>query len=224
MNPGGGSGWDEPPLDIQIPDDARELDRDVLAYHRELRAKRRRDWLRRLAGPLAGRGPSCRCWPASWPCAWWQARCCRWPRSARRRCPPSRRPGRRRRPRRPSRAAAVKRRGQVVGGQPRRDRRVRGRGQRVRGQRVRGQRVRHQRVRHQRVRDQPRSDQPVRDQRGRDQQGEPLGEPASLLDPAEPGRPLGWLGLTWSPASTRRGMTATIFFRPTGVDSRRPLR
>ena len=38
MNPGGGAGWDEPPLDIQIPDDARELDRDVLAYHRELRA------------------------------------------------------------------------------------------------------------------------------------------------------------------------------------------
>ena len=52
MNPGGGSGWDEPPLDIQIPDDARELDRDVLAYHRELRAQRRRHRLRRLAGPL----------------------------------------------------------------------------------------------------------------------------------------------------------------------------
>src|SRR5271165_4157126 len=56
VNPGGGSGWDEPPLDIQIPDDARELDRDVLAYHRELRAKRRRNRLRRLAGPFAGRG------------------------------------------------------------------------------------------------------------------------------------------------------------------------
>ena len=53
MNPGGGSGWDEPPLDIQIPDDARELDRDVLAYHRELRARRRRNRLRRLAGPFA---------------------------------------------------------------------------------------------------------------------------------------------------------------------------
>jgi hypothetical protein len=52
VNPGGGSGWDEPPLDIQIPDDARELDRDVLAYHRELRAQRRRHRLRRLAGPL----------------------------------------------------------------------------------------------------------------------------------------------------------------------------
>ena len=56
MNPGGGAGWDESPLDIQIPDDARELDRDVLAYHREQRAKRRRSRLRRLAGPLAGHG------------------------------------------------------------------------------------------------------------------------------------------------------------------------
>lgn len=56
MNPGGGSGWDEPPLDIQIPDDARELDRDVLAYHREQRARRRRKRLRRLAGPFSGQG------------------------------------------------------------------------------------------------------------------------------------------------------------------------
>jgi hypothetical protein len=53
VNPGGGSGWDEPPLDIQIPDDARELERDVLAYRRELRAMRRRNRLRRLAGPFA---------------------------------------------------------------------------------------------------------------------------------------------------------------------------
>jgi cytoskeletal protein RodZ len=53
VNPGGGSGWDEPPLDIQIPDDARELQRDVLAYHREMRAERRRKRLRRLAGPFA---------------------------------------------------------------------------------------------------------------------------------------------------------------------------
>ena len=52
MNPGGGSGWDEPPLDIQVPDDARELERDVLAYHRELRAKRRRKRLRRLTAPF----------------------------------------------------------------------------------------------------------------------------------------------------------------------------
>jgi hypothetical protein len=56
VNPGGGSGWDEPPLDIQVPDDARELDRDVLAYRRELRAKRRRNRLRRLAGPFASHG------------------------------------------------------------------------------------------------------------------------------------------------------------------------
>ena len=56
MNPGGGSGWDEPPLDIQVPDDARELDRDVLAYRRELRARRRRTRLRRVTGPLRGPG------------------------------------------------------------------------------------------------------------------------------------------------------------------------
>jgi hypothetical protein len=56
VSPDGGAGWDEPPLDIQIPDDARELERDVLAYHRELRAKRRRRRLRRLASPFAGQG------------------------------------------------------------------------------------------------------------------------------------------------------------------------
>jgi hypothetical protein len=56
VNPGGESGWDEPPLDIQIPDDARELDRDVLAYRRELRAMRRRSRMRKLAGPFAGQG------------------------------------------------------------------------------------------------------------------------------------------------------------------------
>jgi hypothetical protein len=56
VNPGDGSGWDEPPLDIQIPDDARELERDVLAYHRELRARRRRHRLRRLTRPLRGPG------------------------------------------------------------------------------------------------------------------------------------------------------------------------
>jgi cytoskeletal protein RodZ len=56
VNPGGGAGWDESPLDIQIPDDARELDRDVLAYHRELRARRRRNRLRRLASPFARQG------------------------------------------------------------------------------------------------------------------------------------------------------------------------
>jgi hypothetical protein len=39
-----------PPVDIEIPDDARELERDVQAYHRELRAQRRH----RLAGRLGG--------------------------------------------------------------------------------------------------------------------------------------------------------------------------
>jgi hypothetical protein len=56
VNPGGGSGRDEPPLDVQIPDDARELDREVLAYHREQRAARRRSRLRKLTAPLGGRG------------------------------------------------------------------------------------------------------------------------------------------------------------------------
>jgi hypothetical protein len=56
VSPGSGPGWDESPLDIQIPDDARELERDVLAYHRELRARRRRSRLRRLTSPFAGQG------------------------------------------------------------------------------------------------------------------------------------------------------------------------
>jgi hypothetical protein len=41
-----------PPVNVVIPDDARELDRDVLAYHRELRAKRRRQRFIRLARPF----------------------------------------------------------------------------------------------------------------------------------------------------------------------------
>ena len=41
-----------PPVNIVIPDDARELDRDVLAYHRELRARRRRQRLLRLLRPF----------------------------------------------------------------------------------------------------------------------------------------------------------------------------
>jgi hypothetical protein len=45
-----------PPVDIEIPDDARELDRDVQAYHRELRAQRRRMRARRLHGPLTRDG------------------------------------------------------------------------------------------------------------------------------------------------------------------------
>jgi hypothetical protein len=45
-----------PPVDIEIPDDARELDRDVQAYHRELRAHRRRMRIGRLHGPLTRDG------------------------------------------------------------------------------------------------------------------------------------------------------------------------
>jgi hypothetical protein len=55
----GGSPGDEnglPPVDIQVPDDARELDRDVHAYHRELRAERRRRRWQRLAAPFTRHG------------------------------------------------------------------------------------------------------------------------------------------------------------------------
>jgi hypothetical protein len=45
-----------PPVDIEIPDDARELDRDVQAYHRELRAQRRRMRIGRLHAPLTRDG------------------------------------------------------------------------------------------------------------------------------------------------------------------------
>jgi hypothetical protein len=45
-----------PPVNIEIPDDARELARDVLAYHREQRAMRRRARLLRILGPLARLG------------------------------------------------------------------------------------------------------------------------------------------------------------------------
>src|SRR6202000_3005825 len=41
-----------PPVNVVIPDDARALDRDVLAYRREQRAKRRRQRLTRLLRPL----------------------------------------------------------------------------------------------------------------------------------------------------------------------------
>ncbi len=44
-----------PPVNIVIPDDARELDRDVLAYHRELRARRRRQRLMRVFRPFGRR-------------------------------------------------------------------------------------------------------------------------------------------------------------------------
>ena len=59
MNTGGDPGRDDyglPPVDIKVPDDARELDRDVLAYHRELRSLRRRMLARRLCGPLTRDG------------------------------------------------------------------------------------------------------------------------------------------------------------------------
>jgi hypothetical protein len=45
-----------PPVDVVIPDDARELDRDVQAYQRELRALRRQQRASRLRGPLTRDG------------------------------------------------------------------------------------------------------------------------------------------------------------------------
>jgi hypothetical protein len=59
VNFGGDPGRDDyglPPVDIEIPDDARELDRDVHAYYRELRARRRRMLVRRLYAPLSRDG------------------------------------------------------------------------------------------------------------------------------------------------------------------------
>ena len=59
MDVGGDPGRDDyglPPIDVVIPDDARELDRDVQAYQRELRARRRRQRARRLRGPLTRDG------------------------------------------------------------------------------------------------------------------------------------------------------------------------
>ncbi len=59
MDVGGDPGRDDyglPPIDVVIPDDARELDRDVQAYQRELRAHRRRQRARRLRGPLTRDG------------------------------------------------------------------------------------------------------------------------------------------------------------------------
>jgi hypothetical protein len=55
VNQGGEPGRDDeglPRVDIEIPDDARELYRDVQAYHRELRALRRRQRSDRLRAPL----------------------------------------------------------------------------------------------------------------------------------------------------------------------------
>ncbi len=59
MNPGGEPERDEtglPPVEIEIPDDARELDRDVQAYYREQRAARRQQRGLRVRGSLAKDG------------------------------------------------------------------------------------------------------------------------------------------------------------------------
>jgi hypothetical protein len=59
VNPGGEPERDEtglPPVDIEIPDDARELDRDVQAYYREQRAQRRQQRGHRMRGSLARDG------------------------------------------------------------------------------------------------------------------------------------------------------------------------
>jgi hypothetical protein len=59
VNAGGDAGRDDyglPPVDIEVPDDARELARDVQAYHREQRAQRRRHLARRFCGPLTRDG------------------------------------------------------------------------------------------------------------------------------------------------------------------------
>ncbi len=45
-----------PPANFEVPDDARDLARDVIAYRRELRAKRRRERMTRLLRPLARAG------------------------------------------------------------------------------------------------------------------------------------------------------------------------
>jgi hypothetical protein len=59
VNAGGDAGRDDyglPPVDIEVPDDARELARDVQAYHREQRAQRRRHLAKRFSGPLTRDG------------------------------------------------------------------------------------------------------------------------------------------------------------------------
>jgi len=59
VNQGGEAGHDDyglPPVDIEIPDDARELYRDVQAYHRELRALRRHQRSMRWRAPFRRSG------------------------------------------------------------------------------------------------------------------------------------------------------------------------
>ncbi|GAB2822645.1 hypothetical protein GCM10027176_28710 [Actinoallomurus bryophytorum] len=45
-----------PKVDVVVPDDARELDRDVIAYRRELRQRRRHDRWQRLGRPFTRYG------------------------------------------------------------------------------------------------------------------------------------------------------------------------
>jgi hypothetical protein len=45
-----------PPVNIEVPDDARELARDVIAYHRELRSRRRREQMAQVLRPLVRAG------------------------------------------------------------------------------------------------------------------------------------------------------------------------
>lgn len=57
---GRGPEWGDdglPEIDVEIPDDIRELDRDVQAYQRELRRQRRQDILRRLVPGIGRLGP-----------------------------------------------------------------------------------------------------------------------------------------------------------------------
>jgi hypothetical protein len=59
VNQGGDQEHDDyglPPVDIEIPDDARELDKDVHAYHRELRAVRRHERSVRWRAPFRRSG------------------------------------------------------------------------------------------------------------------------------------------------------------------------
>jgi hypothetical protein len=59
VNQGGEPGHDDyglPRVDIEIPDDARALYREVQAYHRELRAIRRQERSRRWTAPLRRSG------------------------------------------------------------------------------------------------------------------------------------------------------------------------
>jgi hypothetical protein len=59
VNPGGEPERDDtglPPVDIEVPDDARELERDVQAYYREQKALRRHQRSMRLHGTLARDG------------------------------------------------------------------------------------------------------------------------------------------------------------------------